>query len=407
MGSLHPPVPRAIADSHVTTSSPPSQQRVAIVPDFAEPYDLQILAGISEYVRARGHWSLYVPSDPLHAVAMLENWSGDGVVANFDNPAIASVVRNKGVPAVGFGGGTGFTTRQICYLATDDHAIGKLGAEHLLDRGFERFGYCAMPNSTRFQPWSRHRCQAFQDAIAEAGYRSSVFHASASVSLDWQQLLDALCQWLESLEPPVGVMAAYDMRALHVLEACRRLRLRIPDQVAVLGVDNHQVVCELADPQLSSIIQGGFQVGRRAAELLDEMMAGKRGGGQTHTIAPVGVVTRHSTDVLAIEDEDVVTAIRMIRQGACQGIQVKDIVNAASIARVTLEKRFKAVLGRTMHAEIKRVQMERVKELLRTTDLPMHKIASRTGFEYVEYLSNSFRQLHGMTPGQYRKQNRE
>ena len=383
-----------------------SPRRVALVPDLAEPYDLQVLAGISDHVRTLGHWSVYVPPDPLHCVAMLERWTGDGIIANLDRPQLASAVRKHGVPAVGFGGGPGFTTKRISYLATDDAAIGRLGAQHLLDRGFRRFGYCAMPNSARYQPWSHNRGKSFREAVSAAGYPCSMFAASASVSLDWGRLLEKMSAWIESLEPPVGVMAAYDMRALHVLEACRKLGIRVPDEVAVLGVDNHEVICDLADPPLSSVIQGGYQVGTEAAELLDRMMECDDRGGQTRTVAPVGVATRHSTDVLAIEDTEVVTAIRLIRQGACQGIQVKDVVKAVSIARVTLEKRFKAVVGRTMHAEIKRIQMDRVQELLRTTDLPMHKIASQAGFEYVEYLSNSFRQTTGMTPGQYRRQHR-
>lgn len=384
----------------------PPVRRVAIVPDFSERYDQQVLAGISDYVHAHRHWSLYVPPDPQHCVAMLENWTGDGIIANFDCPQLAAVVRNKRAPAVGFGGGAGFNSTWVSYLSTDDAAIGRLGAQHMLERGFKRFGYCAMPKTARNQPWSQRRGQAFREAVGQAGFPCSLFTASATVSLDWDRLLAALCEWIESLGPPVGIMAAYDMRALHVLEACQHVKLRVPDEVAVLGVDNHELVCELAEPSLSSVIQGGYQVGAKACEMLDAMMAGEAAGGQTAAIPPVGVATRQSTDVLAIEDEQVVKAIRMIRRQACDGLQVRDVVAVASVGRVTLEKRFKAILGRTMHAEIKRVQLDRVKELLRTTDLPMHEIADQAGFEYVEYLSNSFRDTVGVTLGKYRRLNR-
>ena len=382
-------------------------RRVAIVPDFSERYDNQVVAGISAYVQAHEHWSLYVPPDPMHCVAMLENWTGDGIIANLDNPQLSAVVRRKGVPAVGFGGGTGFTTNRVCYLATDDDAIGQLGAEHLLERGFTRFGYCAMPRTVRHQPWSERRGRAFSGAVEQAGFPCSMFCASAAVSLDWGRLFEALTQWIQSLERPIGIMAAYDMRALHLLEACHELNVRVPEEVAVLGVDNHELICELAQPPLSSVIQGGFQVGIEATELLDRMMSRQVPDQRSKAVPPVGVATRHSTDVLAIEDDQVITAIRLIRERACDGIQVKDAVNAVSIARVTLEKRFKAVVGRTMHAEIKRVQMDRVKGLLRTTNLPIHQVARQSGFEYVEYLSNSFRQATGMTPGEYRRLNRQ
>ncbi|MGI9428419.1 MAG: XylR family transcriptional regulator, partial [Bythopirellula sp.] len=340
-------------------------------------------------------------------VAMLENWRGDGIIANFDDPKLAEVIRRKRVPAVGFGGGAGFTGKRTRYLATDDIAIGVMGAEHLLERGFTRFGYCAMPRTSRNQPWSECRGRAFQATVEQAGWECSVFCDSESVSLEWGRLRDALCQWIESLQRPIGVMAAYDMRAFHILEACRELNIRIPEEVAVLGVDNHELVCELAEPSLSSIIQGGFQVGAEAARLLDCMMAGEASSGMATTIPPVGVAVRSSTDILAIEDDQVAGAIRYIRQCACDGIQVTDVVNRASVSRVTLENRFKRVLGRTLHAEIKRVQIDRVKELLRTTDLPMHRIAQQSGFEYVEYLSNLFRRLTDMTPGQYRQLNRQ
>ena len=247
------------------------QKHVALVPNLAEPYDLQVMAGISKHVRERANWSVYVPPDPVHQVAMLENWRGDGIIANMDDPSLASVIRKKGVPAVGFGGGASFTTSRINYLATDNRAIGALGAQHLLERGFTRFGYCAMPRSARYQPWSRDRGAAFREEVEREGFSCSLFSASAEVSLDWDQLLKALIQSIESFDFPSNFMPAYYLRALHVLEACRALQVRVPDELAVLGVDNQEVICELAEPKLSSIVQGGWQVGAMASERLQVM----------------------------------------------------------------------------------------------------------------------------------------
>jgi LacI family transcriptional regulator, galactose operon repressor len=172
-------------------------------------------------------------------------------------------------------------------------------------------------------------------------------------------------------------------------------------------VDNDVQICELSIPPLSSIVQGGSELGYQAACLLDRMMHGDSHPGTTSRVQPVMVVTRQSTDILSIDDTEVTLAIRFIREQACKGIQVRDVVNQVSISRVSLEKRFKQILGRTMHREIKRVQLEEVKRLLRTTDLPIHQIALRTGFEYAEYLSKLFHGTMGQTLGQYRIAMRE
>lgn len=383
------------------------KRRIAIVPDLSERHDRSVVEGVSRFVHETSRWSLYVPPDPQHRVSMLKQWKGDGIIANFDDPGVVEIVRRKRLPAVGYGGGAGFTAKNIHYLATDDTAIGRLGAQHLLERGFRHFAYCAMPLTQRNQPWSEARGKAFKLAVEEQGCSCSVFRPTDAVSGNWSRLLKNMCEWLRQLPLPVGILAAYDVRALNVLEACREVGLQVPDSVAVLGVDNDEQVCDLGIPPLSSIIQGGSRLGYEAAVLLDSLMNSKTATpGEVRTIPPQGVATRHSTDTLAIDDEEVVAALRYIRDHACEGIQVGDVVRRASVSRVTLENRFKRLIGRTMHGEIKRVQLKRVRELLITTDMPIHKIAHRAGFEYAEYLSNLFHRTTGQTLGQFRKEAR-
>jgi LacI family transcriptional regulator len=175
--------------------------------------------------------------------------------------------------------------------------------------------------------------------------------------------------------------------------------------VAVLGVDNDEQACELSAPPLSSVEQGGERLGAKAAELLQQLMSGATIMPRTDTkIPPVGVVSRQSTDVLAIADQDVALALRYIRNAACDGIQVGDVMKLVHVSRVSFENRFKTVVGHTMHAEIKRIQLDKVKELLRTTDLSIRQIAERTGFEYPQYLSNLFQKTFHQTLGEFRKQ---
>ncbi|WP_425400272.1 DNA-binding transcriptional regulator [Aeoliella sp.] len=382
-----------------------SEFRVAIVPDFSERYDRSVLDGVSRYVHETNRWQVYVPPDPTHRASMLAKWSGAGIIANFDDPDVMEVVRKKRVPAVGFGGGEGHRSRRVRYIATDDARIGQLGAEHLMECGLTNFGYCAMSLARRNQPWSEDRGNAFRTAVESAGYACTTFRVTEVMSSNWNLLLEALCRWLEGCSLPIGIMAAYDRQALYVLEACRELGLRVPDAVAVLGVDNDVEACELGIPPLSSIEQGGSQLGYRAAEMLDRMMRGQKvESARSVRIEPVGVVQRQSTDVLALDDPVVVAALRDIRDRACQGITVRDVVRKLSMSRVAIENRFKAALGHTMHEEIKRLQMQRVKKMLRETDLPIREIASQAGFEYPQYLSNLFQRKFKQTPGEYRQQ---
>jgi LacI family transcriptional regulator len=201
-------------------------------------------------------------------------------------------------------------------------------------------------------------------------------------------------------------MACYDFRGQQVLDACRRMNIAVPDEVAVIGVDNDELLCELANPPLSSVIPNTYRTGYEAAALLAEMMAGRSFRSEAHLIPPLGVATRQSTDVLAIHDRNIARAIHYIRNNACNGINVQDVIKAVPQSRRLLEKRFMKFLGRTPHEEIIRVQLDRVKQLLTQTDLPLEEIAPRTGFAHVEYLSVAFKRETGMPPSKFRAQNR-
>jgi len=180
----------------------------------------------------------------------------------------------------------------------------------------------------------------------------------------------------------------------------------VPDEVAVVAVDNDELLCELAHPPLSSVIPNTRRTGYEAAALLDRLMSGGKSRGETHLIPPLGVATRLSTDVLAIEDPHVSRAVRFIREHACDGINVQDVLRAVPQSRRLLEGRFRKLLGRTPHEEILRVQVQRVKQLLTETDLTLDAIAERTGFSHTEYLSVVFRREVGTPPGRFREQNR-
>jgi LacI family transcriptional regulator len=215
-----------------------------------------------------------------------------------------------------------------------------------------------------------------------------------------------LAAWLKSLNKPVGLMACYDVRARHVLMTCRRLGLLVPEDVAIIGVDNDELMCELTNPPLSSVEQGSRRIGFEAAALLDRLMAGQKSPQKRFTVEPEGIVARQSSDILAIKDVEVAAALQFIRHHACKGIQVPDVVWTVAISRSAIESRFKAVTGRTIHAEIQRVQIERARQLVTATNLSLKQVAVEAGFRYLQHMTTLFRFHLGQTPGEYRKRSR-
>jgi LacI family transcriptional regulator len=201
-------------------------------------------------------------------------------------------------------------------------------------------------------------------------------------------------------------MACDDLMGRQILEACRHAQLAVPDDVAVVGVDDDELICELSDPPLTSVAPDAHRTGYEAAALLDRMMNGEVVKAEATLLPPLGVVPRASSDALAIDDADVSTAVRFIREHACDGIDVTDVVERVPLSRRVLESRFKRLVGRSPHEEIDRVQMNRAQELLRETDLSLVQVAEKVGFPHAEYLSVVFKKRTGLTPSGYRRQHR-
>lgn len=376
-------------------------RKVALLIETSNAYARGLLHGVVAYIREHRPWSFYLvehgrgDSPP----AWLNRWKGDGIIARIENKQIAQAVVKSGLPAVDVSAAR--LVPHIPWVETMDEAIAQTAAEHLLRRGFKHFGYCG---DERFN-WSNWRRDHFSDIIRRAGGSGSIYRPDHAPEEPLARQVSSIAAWLKQLPKPVGVMACYDIRAQQVLDACRSANLAVPDEVAVIGVDNDELLCDLSFPPLSSVIPNTHRAGYEAARLLDEMMAGKRVPPDPHLIEPLGVATRQSTDVLAIEDRNIAMAVRHIREHACDGINVQDVLKVVPLSRRLFESRFKKLLGATPHDEIIRVQLNRVKELLTQTDLSMADIAERTGFKHVEYLSVVFKKSVGLPPSKYRDLN--
>jgi LacI family transcriptional regulator len=378
---------------------------VALLIETSNAYARGLLEGVTAYLREHGPWSVYISEHGRGESVphWLKGWAGDGILARIENRTIAKIVAERGLPTVDLSAAR--LAPGIPWVETDDEAIAKLAVDHLLERGFRQLGFCGLTD----YHWSVWRAEHFQRVAKAAGCDCHVHLAPlrGGRAADFAAEQRDLARWVQKLPKPVGVMACFDIRGRQLLEACRTVGVRVPDDVAVLGVDNDTVLCDLADPALSSIAPDTHRTGYLAAQLLDRMLDGKHVIPKPYLIKPLGLVARRSTDALAIDDDEVSKAVRFIRENACEGITVAQVLQAVPLSRRVLESRFRKLLGRTPHREILRCRIERAKELLRATDLPLKTIAARVGIPHLEYLSVAFKRATQQTPGEYRRQFRQ
>jgi len=389
---------------HARTDTRRRPPRVAVLIEASNAYGRGLLEGIHRYLREHDPWTILLPEHGrgLPPLEMLARWKGDGVIARIETEAIARALgrlrRRHSLAIVDVSAAR--LLADVPYVETDDAAIARIAVDHFFERDFRHLAFLG---DERFR-WSGNRCDAFV-ASAGAGKTVAVYEPprrGRSAAADDE----AVEEWLVSLPKPVGLLACYDIRGRQALEACRRAGLSVPDEVAVLGVDDDAVLCGLSSPPLSSVIPDAIGAGRVAAELLEALMRGERLDRDEWLLPPVGIAMRQSTDVLAIDDEIVTAAMRYIREHACTGIRVADLVRAVGVRRRVLERRFTLRVGHTPHEEIARVQFRRVEQLLAETDLPLATIAARAGFRHPEYMTVAFTRRHGTSPSRWRRARR-
>lgn len=375
---------------------------VALLIETSNAYARGVLEGIVAYNREHDPWSIYLPEQERGArpPTWIQSWQGDGLIVRIETDEIARTIRKLNKPVIDVSAAR--RVEGIPWVETNDEAIARLAIEHFLERGFKRLAFCGEPDFN----WSLWRQASFvQQVASQQGLQCELFEATSKTATkySWNREKRRLRKWVAGLPKPIGIFACYDIRAQQILDVCREAAISVPDEVAVLGVDNDELLCNLCFPPLSSIAPDAHRTGREAARLLDELMNGRSVDQERHLIDPLGVATRQSTDVLAIEDDDIVTAVRFIRQHACDGIKVTDVVKQVPLTRRALETRFQALFGRTPHEEIIRLRVQQIQNLLIETELPLHKIARMTGFEHEEYMSVVFRRATGSPPGTFRR----
>jgi LacI family transcriptional regulator len=384
------------------------RRRVALLIESSRAYGRGLFRGIAKFVREHHEWSVQSEewkwTDRLPA--WLRNWDGDGVIGRIETAEMAKLIQQLKVPVVDVRGsvrGLGFPL-----IDTEDRMVARLAAEHLMNRGFRHYAFCGFVGAN----YSDARSQWYRERLEEAGYTCHIYgppqrlRDGQTIEYEKRGLLfqEDLGRWLQSLPKPVGVMACNDIRGQQVINLCGRLDIVVPETVAVIGADNDEVLCELSDPPLSSVVPDTLRIGYEAAALLDRLMAGGKAPSKPVLVPPIEVVSRRSTDVLALDDPHLAAGLRFLREHVFDPITMAVVARAAGMSLRVFERRFVEQMGRPPKAEMLRLRLERAKQLLADTDWSLAEIAEKTGFKYGEYLHSVFTQKLRITPGKFRRQ---
>jgi LacI family transcriptional regulator len=383
-------------------------KRVALMIESSRTYGRELVRGIMRYSRLHGPWVfpwVFYRQELFYAarggekaeLEHLKKWGPDGIIARdsrdivklggWNIPLFVAVAMEP--PDVRHNN-----------IISDNEAIGKMAAEHLLERGLRNFGYCGFDDMF----WSVQRGESFAGYISRAGFKTSFYKQPKSrAARTWYREESVLTKWLQGLPKPVGVMACNDDRGQHIAEACANADIDVPYQVAIIGVDNDDQVCDISNPSLSSVALDADKAGFEASALLARIMAGEKLPPQTVVVHPTRVVTRQSTSFVAVEDKLLSRALNYIHQNARCLIQVSDVVKATGVSRRCLHDKFLKALRRSVYDEIRRVRIDLISRMLLETDLSIADIALGLGYDNTNHIARYFKQKTGLSLLEYRK----
>jgi LacI family transcriptional regulator len=375
---------------------------IGVVVDAAMGYGRTVLQGVMQYANIRRRWLF---QEELRAQGgKLDKWQDcDGVILAAATSTVINQIRQRTRHIVSCSGS--FPRPTVPTVCIDDLMVGRMAAEHLLDCQLENFGfYSTSPNSL-----ADKRSRGFREYLTGRGFTCSQpqFMRQRPNDLVTREHWPKVTRWLQELPKPVGIMAVDDAMARQLSAICFKAEIEVPDRVAIVGVNNDDLLCNINWPPLSSVDVDFRRVGYAAAELLDRLLAGEKLSAESWCtyLPPVGVVKRASTDVLAVEDINLAEALRYIREHACDPCTVQDVLRRVPVGRRWLERRFVQQLGRSPHAEILRVQMDSARRLLLHSNCGLPEIAEQCGFSAPQSFSRAFRHIMGNSPAAYRRAN--
>jgi LacI family transcriptional regulator len=377
--------------------------RIGLVFGYGLGFYRDILHGVKAFAADRPRWVFTPVAPDSRALESPLVKKQDGFIAHIFTDGLAKALAHLRRPVVNVSG----VLPELPFprVVVDHEAVGRLAARHLLERGVRRFAFVGFPHHA----FSLGREAGFIGELERAGHQADVFHDRMQKLGDptgqwrWNE---SLLAWLQGLAKPLGLFASNDSQGVQLSEYCRHLGIKVPDEVAIVGVDDDDLLCDLARPSLSSVALPGERIGLEAAKMLEQILSGGKPSEPRLVLPPVRVVVRASSDIQALPDAEVAAAVRYIRDHAHEPIDVGDLLAEVPVSRRSLERRFRRHLERGIGEEIRRAHLERAKTLLAETDLPMSVVAQRSGFTDSRQLSIVFRQATGGTPTQFRRQHR-
>ncbi|GLH50373.1 XylR family transcriptional regulator [Pseudomonas lactis] len=384
----------------------PPVHRIALLFNGSKIYDRGIIAGIGNYLSStRASWDLFLEEDFLCRLRGIERWQGDGIIADFDDPLIGEALAGSRLPVVAVGGSYEDVSKYpkgIPYVATDNHALMKLAYEHLVEAGLTRFACFSLPEA-QANRWAQEREKAFRRLMQRDGLQVEVYRGLGTSAPLWDSAVEQQIAWLHSLPKPIGIIAVTDARARQLLQACLTAGIAVPEEVALIGIDNDPLTRTLTRVPLSSVIQGTETMGRTAAALLHQMLHGKPCTGTQVLVPPDAINVQASSLHQPLGNPYVMQALLFIRQYACQGIKTDQVAAYVGVSRSSLEAHFRKARGCSVHDEILRFKLAAAAKGLENNSLAIADIAARCGFTSAQYLHTVFRREFGCTPRQYQQ----
>ena len=379
--------------------------RIALLFNANKVYDRDVISGIGDYINTtKIKWDVYIEEDFRCSTDILENWDGDGIIANFDDVSPSDFITKNNIPAVVLG--TSFRDESkypdMPYIVTDNYGVIKNAYEHLRDKGITEFAFYGLPSDEK-KLWSVEREMNFKDIMRKTGHKHWVYRGVKTSSLTWGDGMRRLSQWLKSLPIGTGIIAITDSRARHLLQACEHADIIVPDHLSIIGIDNERVARNLMRVPLSSVDLSCQDMGHEAAKMLHKIIEGENDGKKRIVVTSTKVHERESTNYRSAKDPYVIKAMHYIRTNIKNGIKVYHVLDELRVSRSNLEERFKAELGRTVHQEIHETRIKLACSYLENTEIPIGDIFSMCGYPSLQYMYSVFSKSLNMTPKQYRE----
>ena len=379
--------------------------KIILLIDFTEDYGKSLLKGVTKYSKENGPWMFCrMPLQYREDLSMdniiqfAKDWKADGIIAQFYNHANIKKLSETKIPVIV----EDFKERfdEFPNITGGYFEAGQMGAKYFINKGYKKFAFYGFDNIV----WSRERAEGFEDSVIKHGEKVHFFNPKKIESRElWYYKPSALSKWLTKLPKPIAIMACDDERAQNITEACKHSKIKIPEEVAVLGVDNDELTCNLSDPPLSSIGLNTEQGGYEAAKLMRQLIENKDQDHYDIIVRPTTIITRQSTDICATSDQQIAKALNFIHKNIENNINVDDVLKTVSISRRALEKRFLEVTDSAIYKYICNLRIQKFTDRLLESEKSVYEIAIELGYNDNKNLSRSFKQIHKCTPLQYRK----